>query len=107
MVDGGCIMAAHASPILVTPEVGLLTAWHWDLVPELCAQPLKGSGLGHGQCDLHPLHQGLDVLIVLIAEVARFEDRLVVRIGTSQTDSSAGLWSQKHGDHRPGVPGQR
>ena len=91
VVNGSCVVPAHTSPIFVTPQVGLLTAGHWDLVPELGAKPLEGARLCHGKGDLHPLHQGLDVFVVLVAEVAGFENRLIVRICTSQADSAAGF----------------
>ena len=59
VVDGGCVLATHAGPILVAPEVGVLTSRDGDLVPELGPEPVEGLGLSHGQGDLNPLHQDL------------------------------------------------
>ena len=94
-----CVVPAHTSPIFITPQDIRLTAGHWDLVPELGAKPLEGARLCHGKGNLHPLHQGLDVFVVLVAEVAGFENRLIVWICTSQADPASRFWSQKHGNH--------
>ena len=59
VVDCGGVLPTHAGPILVTPEIGVLTARDGDLVPELCPEPVEGLGLSHGQGDLNPLHQDL------------------------------------------------
>ena len=99
VVDGGCVVPAHASPIFIAPQVGLLTARHWNLVPELGSEPLKGASLGHGKGYLHPFHKGLDVFVVFVAEVAGFKNGLIIRICTSQADSASGFWPQKHGNH--------
>ena len=88
-----CVVPAHTSPIFIAPQDIRLTAGHWDLVPELGAKPLEGSRLCQSKSHLHPLHQGLHVLAMLVAEVAGLENRLVKRICTSQADSAAGLWS--------------
>ena len=56
MVDGGGVLPTHAGPILVAPEVCVLTPWYRDLVPELGPEPVEGLSLGHGQGNLDPLH---------------------------------------------------
>ena len=84
----------------------MFTAWDWHLVPELGPHPGEGLGLGHGQGDLDSLHQHLDVLRV--REVSRMEDWFVIWIVAPKQDPPPGLWSEQHGNDRPGVPvGQR
>ena len=56
VVDGGGVLSTHAGPILVTPEVCVLTPWDRHLVPELGPEPGQGLGLGYGQGYLNPLH---------------------------------------------------
>ena len=56
MVKGTGVPSTHAGPILVAPEVCVLTPWDRHLVPELGPEPVEGLSLGHGQGDLDPLH---------------------------------------------------
>ena len=56
VVDGGGVLPTHAGPILVTPEVSVLTPGDRHLVPELGPEPVECLSLGHGQGDLDPLH---------------------------------------------------
>ena len=60
MVDGGGVLATHAAPILVRPELCVLAPGYRDLVPELGPEPVEGLGLGHGQGDLNPFYQDLE-----------------------------------------------
>ena len=99
VVYGGCVVPAHASPVFVAPQVSLFTARHRYLVPELSSEPLEGTSLGHGKGNLHSFHQGLDIFVVFVTEVASFKNGLIVRICTSQADPASGFWSQKHRDH--------
>ena len=99
VVDGGCVVPAHASPVFIAPQVSLLTARHWDLVPELGSEPLEGASLGHGKGNLHSFHQGLDIFVVFVTEVASFKNGLVVWICTSQADPASGFGTQEHGNH--------
>ena len=62
MIDGGGVLATHAGPVLVRPEVRVLTAGDGDLVPELGAHASEGLGLGHRKGDLYSFHQNLDTL---------------------------------------------
>ena len=62
MVDGGGVLATHTRPVLVRPELGVLTAGDGDLVPELGAHAGEGLGLGHGQSDLHTFHKNLNII---------------------------------------------
>ena len=54
MVDSSCVLTGHAGPVLVRPEVRVLTAGDGDLVPELGAHASEGLGLGHRQGNLYP-----------------------------------------------------
>ena len=56
MVDGGGVLTTHAGPILVAPEICVLTPRDRHLVPELCPEPSQGLGLSYGQGKLDPLH---------------------------------------------------
>ena len=95
VVDGGGVLSTHAGPILVTPEVCVLTSRDRHLVPELGPEPVEGLSLGHGQGDLDPLHQHLDILGV--REVSRVEYWFVVGIVTPEEDPAPGLGSEQHG----------
>ena len=57
MVYGGGVLSTHAGPILVRPEVCVLTPRYWDLVPELGPEPVEGLGLSHGQGNLNTLDE--------------------------------------------------
>ena len=56
MVKGTGVLSTHAGPILVGPEVCVLTPWDRHLVPELGPEPGQGLGLGYGQGYLNPLN---------------------------------------------------
>ena len=56
MVKGTGVLSTHAGPILVTPEVCVLTARDRHLIPELGPEPGQGLGLGYGQGYLNPLN---------------------------------------------------
>ena len=60
MVYGGGVLSTHAGPILVRPEVGVLTPGYRDLVPELGPESVEGLGLSHGQGYLNTLHEDLE-----------------------------------------------
>lgn len=98
VVDGGGVLPAHAGPILVAPEVGVLTPRDGHLVPELCPESVEGLSLSHGQGNLDPLHQDLgkrgvniklttrltNLDVFRMSEVSRVEDGFIVRITAPQ-----------------------
>ena len=56
VVDGSGVLATHAGPVLVGPEVSVLAPRDRHLIPELGPEPVEGLGLGHGQGNLDPFH---------------------------------------------------
>ena len=65
MIHSIGVLPGHAGPVLIRPQVGLLTTRHGNLIPELGAQPGESLGLGHGQGNLYPLYQHLNMKQVL------------------------------------------
>ena len=61
----------------------MLAAGDGNLVPELCAHPGEGLGLGHGQGDLDTLHQHLD------KEIINFSQPYLIVKRTSKVNSTS------------------
>ena len=100
VVVGLRVAADEAGPVLVGVD-GVVLAAGERLGVEARAELLEGLGSGQGQSDLDALDEHAQVLFD--GEVARIDERMVVRIGRRQTDGALGLGPQQHGQHLPGV----